>query len=77
MRFEKGRLVSDESVRRGVGLVEPVTAEFLDEREKFARQVLIDPVDGGPLHKAGLVLVHDVLLLLPMAFLNSSASARL
>jgi len=45
--------------------------------KSFARQILVDSVDGSPFHKAGLVLVHDVLFLFPMAFLNSSASARL
>ena len=64
VRLEVGGLVGDEGVRDGVGLVEAVAGEGLDQGPEVLRLLLRGPVLDGPADELLALGHHDLALLL-------------
>ena len=64
MGLQKGRLVGDQAVGGGVGLVEAVAGELGQQVEDLVSQLLGVAPLGGPGHEAGPFMLHDLDLFL-------------
>ena len=64
MGLEISGLVSDHGIRRGMGLVEPVSTKFFDQTEQLLSHPGLNVVFLGSIDKPGPMLGHNLRLFL-------------